>query len=105
MKFAPVGLLLQRSRGIRIVLIDTSEGDAAAVEDNEPESKRYAKELEEHPHLDDARPRQAPPLRDESAGERAAAAHGNRHQAHQNRGERGCEAVLCLEEPEGREFH
>ena len=96
---------MQRSRGVRIVLVDTSEGEAAAVEDDEPESKRYAKELEEHPHLDDARPRQAPPPRDEPAGEGAAAAHGNRHHAHQDRGERGREAVLRLEKPEGTEFH
>ena len=49
------------------------------MEDDEPEGEGNGEELEEHPHLDDARPRQASPLRDEAAGEGAAAAHGNGH--------------------------
>ena len=100
MRFSPVWFLLQRCWSIIIVLVDAGEGEAAAVEDDEAEGEGNGEELEEHPHLDDARPRQAAPLRDETAGEGAAAAHRNGHQAHQDRGQRSREAVLRLEEPD-----
>ena len=99
MILAPVGLLLQRCRGVIIVLIDARKGEAAAMEDDEPEGEGNGEELEEHPHFNDARSRQASSLRNKAAGESAAAAHGNGHKAHEDRSERGREAVLRLKEP------
>ena len=80
---APVRLLLQRCRRPIVVLVDSSKGEAATVEDYETEGERNGEALEEHPHLDDARPRQATALRDIAAGEGAASAHRNSHQAHE----------------------
>ena len=55
------------------------------MEDYETKGEGNGEHLEEHPHLDDARPRQAAALRDEAAGEGAAPAHRNGHQAHKLR--------------------